>query len=91
MHWQERVCRDEILRATWQVPCRQPGQFNPIHERPNSAFYMFKYAAIFLTAAFSGTWVWVPKTLATWRQLYHRISGGAQDNVYDTPQNARPL
>ena len=83
-HWQEKVCRDPVLLKVWQVPCRQPGQINPIKERPQMAFFMIKYAATFLTAAFSGTWVWVPKTLATWRHVYHKLSG-KDSNVYDSP------
>ncbi len=89
-HWQERACRDEVLKETWHLPCRQPGLVNPIQDKPWMAFYMTKYVALFVTAAFSGTWVWVPKTFATWRHVYHKLSG-RDSNVYDTPAQASCL
>ena len=75
-NWQERVCRDEKLSTTWQIPCRQPGQFNPVQSRPEMWLYIVKYSAIFLTAMFSGTWIWCGKTLETWRQAYQKITSG---------------
>ena len=71
-NWQERVCRDEELSQRWQIPCKQPGISNPIKDKPMLHVTMLKYAAIHLTAAFTGTWIFVPKTIDSWKHWYYR-------------------
>ena len=71
-HWQERVCRDEELSQRWQIPCKQPGNSNPVKQEPNISITMLKYAAIHLTSAFIGTWIFVPKTIDSWKRWYYR-------------------
>ena len=82
-HWQERVCRDKELSKKWQVPCRQPGQSNPYRdpeEQPNITLAILKYVAIHLTAAFTGIWVFVPKTTDSWKRWFYRRYGYLKTN-----------
>ena len=83
--WQERACRDPILRSVWQMPCRQPGEVHQVQDWPGIWLYFIKFGSISLTAALSGTWVWCRKTLDTWRQVISRLHGNT--NIYDTPHN----
>ena len=71
-NWQERVCRDEELSQRWQIPCKQPGNSNPVKQEPDISITMLKYAAIHLTSAFIGTWIFVPKTIDSWKRWYYR-------------------
>jgi len=77
-NWQERVCRDEELSQRWQIPCKQPGNSNPVKQEPDISITMLKYAAIHLTSAFIGTWIFVPKTIDSWKRWYYRRLNGQE-------------
>ena len=69
-HWQERVSNDAELKVKWQIPCHFPLEDKPESIiQPSIYLYSIKYTAIFLTAIFSGEWIWNPKTIATIKRL----------------------
>ena len=69
-HWQERVSNDKILKEKWQIPCHFPSEDKPeLIAQPSIILPSIKYTAIFLTAIFSGVWVWTHKTILTIRRL----------------------
>ena len=69
-HWQERVSNDKILKEKWQIPCHFPSEDKPEPIiQPSIYQYSIKYTAIFLTAIFSGVWIWNLKTISTIKRL----------------------
>ena len=69
-HWQERVSNDKILKEKWQIPCHFPSEDKPEQIiQPSIYQYSIKYTAIFLTAIFSGVWIWNLKTISTIKRL----------------------
>lgn len=86
LSWQEDKCADTEYYK-YGIPCPsknwigkvfQPGslsQSSPTFVRPEFILFMIKYLMKLIVGISSGVWVLSSKTLATWRNFYHRILG----------------
>jgi len=88
-YWQESTCRNTTLKEKWQITCRYPdSQIEVFQDKPNFVLFMVKFGAIFFKAAFSGTWVWVPKTYVSWKGFTRMRLSGREPAIYDAPDRA---
>ena len=75
VQWQRDLCRDERLRAAWQMPCPETGSLAHQVPAPDFTVFMIKYLMVLILGIFSGFWFWTEKTLQTWAKFFRRCFG----------------
>lgn len=78
--WQYTMCSTES-KQTYLIGCPDI-QKQRIDIKPSFFIFMMKYTMSFIVGITSSIWIWSGKTVSNWKELFYRLKGDSDCQVY---------